>query len=120
MKILNFVNKYGMVIILFMVLILFFRTCGMNTKSERHNDYVKVSVHNLDSLINAKMNNINKTLEIAIIERKIEGLKNEKRMIQATDRKIVDYNRENEIEKEIKLLEKELNKLKDELVQTKL
>jgi Asp/Glu/hydantoin racemase len=32
----------------------------------------------------------------------LEGLKNEKRMIQSTDRKLLDLNREKEIDKEIK------------------
>jgi hypothetical protein len=35
---------------------------------------------------------------------RIEGLNSEKRMIQATDRKILDVNRQNEIETEIKKL----------------
>ena len=38
---------------------------------------------------------------------KIEGLKSEKRMIQATDRKILDVQRQNEIEKEINKIENE-------------
>ena len=37
---------------------------------------------------------------------KIEGLKSEKRMIQATDRKMLDVQRQNEIEKEIQSLQK--------------
>ena len=36
---------------------------------------------------------------------KIEGLKVEKRMIQSTDRKILDVNRQSEIDKEIQNLE---------------
>jgi DNA-binding XRE family transcriptional regulator len=37
---------------------------------------------------------------------KIEGLRTEKRMIQSTDRKILDVNRQTEIDKEIDLLSK--------------
>ena len=37
---------------------------------------------------------------------KIEGLKSEKRMIQSTDRKIMDVNRQTEIDKEISQLDK--------------
>ncbi len=37
---------------------------------------------------------------------KIEGLRTEKRMIQSTDRKILDVNRQSEIDKEIDLLSK--------------
>ena len=40
-------------------------------------------------------------------ELKVEGLKAEKRMIQSTDRKILDVNREAEIDKELQQLEKE-------------
>ena len=36
---------------------------------------------------------------------KIEGLNSEKRMIQATDRKMLDVQRQTSIEKEIKILE---------------
>ena len=35
----------------------------------------------------------------------VEGLKSEKRMIQGTDRKMLDVQRQNQIEKEIKELE---------------
>lgn len=38
----------------------------------------------------------------------IEGLKSEKRMIQATDRKILDVNRQNQIDAEISILQKSL------------
>jgi hypothetical protein len=40
-------------------------------------------------------------------EIKVEGLKVEKRMIQSTDRKILDVNRQAEIDKEIQQLEKQ-------------
>jgi hypothetical protein len=39
------------------------------------------------------------------VKLKIEGLKSEKRMIQATDRKILDVNRQTEIDNEIIKLE---------------
>jgi hypothetical protein len=54
-------------------------------------------IRKTDSINN---NNIIKSL-------KIEGLKSEKRMIQATDRKILDVQRQNEIEKEINKIENE-------------
>jgi septal ring factor EnvC (AmiA/AmiB activator) len=40
----------------------------------------------------------------------LEGLKAEKRMIQSTDRKLLDVNRQVELDKEIKLLEAKLSK----------
>jgi hypothetical protein len=39
---------------------------------------------------------------------KIEGLKSEKRMIQSTDRKILDVNRQTQIDEEINKLEKNI------------
>lgn len=114
MKILNFLKEHGTLIILLMVLIIFFRTCGMNTKSNRHDNYVKITLTEIDSLINTKMIDIDYSIKEGIIERQIEGLKNEKRMIQATDRKMADYERQNVIENEIKLLEEELNNLRNE------
>jgi hypothetical protein len=39
------------------------------------------------------------------VKLKIEGLKSEKRMIQSTDRKILDVNRQTEIDNEIIKLE---------------
>ena len=50
----------------------------------------------MDSL--CTKNELNKIVEI-------EGLKTEKRMIQSTDRKIMDVNRQSEIDIEIKKLE---------------
>jgi hypothetical protein len=41
---------------------------------------------------------------------KIEGLKSEHRMIQATDRKMFDLQRQSQIEKELESLENELKK----------
>jgi hypothetical protein len=67
----------------FLIIIVFFKTCTTNGRVDK-------VVKNVD------------TLEVKIIkEIKIEGLKSEKRMIQATDRKIMDVNRQTEIDKEI-------------------
>jgi hypothetical protein len=70
------------------VVIIFFKTCTTNTKIQNVNDSV-------DSL-SVKL----------IKEIKIEGLKSEKRAIQASDRKILDVNRQTEIDQEISKLEK--------------
>ena len=56
-----------------------------------------------NEIIELKKNTYNKDEMLLIIQ--IEGLKSEKRMIQSTDRKILDVNRQNEIDKEIKNLE---------------
>ena len=87
-SVLNFIDVWGNRIIFFLVIIVFFKTCTTNTRIERVNESV-------DSL------SVNLRKEI-----KIEGLKSEKRAIQASDRKIMDVNRQTEIDQEISKLEK--------------
>ena len=86
--ILNFIDDWGNRIMFFLVVIIFFKTCTTNTKVQNVNDSV-------DSL-SVKLRK----------EIKIEGLKSEKRAIQASDRKILDVNRQTEIDQEISNLEK--------------
>jgi hypothetical protein len=87
-SILNFIDIWGNRIVFLLVLIVFFKTCTTNTRVERVNESV-------DSL-SVKLHK----------EIKIEGLKSEKRAIQASDRKIMDVNRQTEIDQEISKLEK--------------
>ena len=86
--ILNFIDAWGVRIMFFLVVIIFFKTCTTNTRVQNVNDSV-------DSL-SVKLRN----------EIKIEGLKSEKRAIQASDRKILDVNRQTEIDQEISKLDK--------------
>ena len=86
--ILNFIDSWGVRIMFFLVVIIFFKTCTTNTKVQNVNDSV-------DSL-SVKLRK----------EIKVEGLKSEKRAIQASDRKILDVNRQTEIDQEISKLEK--------------
>ena len=86
--ILNFIDTWGVRIMFLLVVIVFFKTCTTNTKVQNVNDSV-------DSL-SVKLRK----------EIKIEGLKSEKRAIQASDRKILDVNRQTEIDQEISKLEK--------------
>ena len=86
--VLNFIDVWGVRIMFFLVVIIFFKTCTTNTKVQNVNDSV-------DSLSVKLLNEI-----------KIEGLKSEKRAIQASDRKILDVNRQTEIDQEISKLEK--------------
>jgi hypothetical protein len=86
--ILNFIDAWGNRIMFFLVVIIFFKTCTTNTKVQNVNDSVD-------------------TLSVKLRkEIKIEGLKSEKRAIQASDRKILDVNRQTEIDQEISNLEK--------------
>jgi hypothetical protein len=81
--ILNFIDAWGVRIMFFLVIIIFFKTCTTNTRVQNVNDSV-------DSL-SVKLRK----------EIKIEGLKSEKRAIQASDRKILDVNRQTQIDQEI-------------------
>jgi hypothetical protein len=86
--ILNFIDAWGVRIMFLLVVIIFFKTCTTNTKVQNVNDSVD-------------------TLSVKLRkEIKIEGLKSEKRAIQASDRKILDVNRQTEIDQEIFKLEK--------------
>ena len=75
-------------------------TCNScNTKSEisrlrKNEDQLEFKIDSLSAITITK-----KDLQI-------EGLKSEKRMIQSTDRKIFDVNRQTEIDKEIQSLQK--------------
>lgn len=60
MKILELVNKYGTSIILFLVLVLFFRTCGMNNNAEKYHELQMTKIEMLDSLIQVNNQNISK------------------------------------------------------------
>lgn len=59
-----------------------------------------------------KLNDIDEYLSISQEKTKqlivLEGLKSEKRMIEATDRKILDVNRSNQIDIEIKKIEEKI------------
>jgi len=97
----DFIVKNHTLISFVLLLTLSIRTCST------HNNTIKIKndIKNLESKIY--------TPEEFNIILQIEGLKTEKRMIQSTDRKILDVQRQSEIDKEINSLEK---KLKDERV----
>lgn len=94
-KLQNFVGKNFNIIVLSLLVILFFRTCNSDTRSiNKRIDKLSEKVDSLQSTTVTK-----KDLQI-------EGLKTEKRMIQSTDRKILDVNRQSQIDKEIEQLSK--------------
>ena len=96
----KFFEKNGVKIIIALLLVIYVRSCGTNNQIDKlKKEVVKTQVV-IDSLENK--------IEVlpTKVDLEIEGLKSEKRMIQATDRKIFDVNRQTQIEKEIKLLEK--------------
>ena len=92
--ILNFIDVWGNRIMFFLIIIVFFKTCTTNGRVDK----VTKKVDTLEVKVTKKVD----TLEVKMTkEIKLEGLKSEKRMIEATDRKIMDVNRQSEIDKEI-------------------
>jgi len=92
----DFIVKNHTLISFLLLLTMSVRMCST------HNNTIKIKndIKNLESKIY--------TPEELNIILQIEGLKTEKRMIQSTDRKILDVQRQSEIDKEINLLEKKL------------
>jgi hypothetical protein len=88
----KFIENNFVVIVLVIALLTFFKGCGDTRElSKIKNDIktIKDSTYTKDEL--------NRQLRIS-------GLEAEKRMIQATDRKLLDVRRQTEIEEEIKRL----------------
>jgi hypothetical protein len=92
MKFLDFLRKNQQQILVFLFIFLLFRTCGVGSEVTRLRKEVESQRKVLDNL--PTKNDI-----------KIEGLKVEKRMIQSTDRTMMDVERQNEIEREIEKIQ---------------
>jgi len=90
-----FIDKHFRKIALFLLVVILFNTCGNPVKPL--NKRVDALTEKVDSLSNIT---VNKT------DLKLEGLNSELRMIESTDRKILDVNRQSEIRKEIDSLSK--------------
>jgi endonuclease III len=96
-KVMNFVDKHGMMIVLVLVVL---STCTGSMSKKRYEKKVMSEFDSLKTEIKVLKQELQKEI-------KVEGLKVEKRMIQSTDRKILDVNRQAEIDKEIQQLEKQ-------------
>ena len=94
-KIDEFIDKYYRKIFFVLLILIFFNTCGNPNKvTNKRLDALTTKIDSLQSIT------LNKK------DLQIEGLKAEKRMIQSTDRKMLDVNRQAEIDKEIEKLSK--------------
>ena len=94
-KINEFIAKHYQKLMLSLLVVIFVNTCGNPNKQ------LTKKVETLSNKIDS--------LEVVSVTKKdltIEGLKVEKRMIQSTDRKILDVNRQSEIDKELETLSK--------------
>lgn len=94
-KFTQFLDNHYRKIFLALLVLIFVNTCGNpNKTTNRRLDKVAAELDSLESIVASK-----KDLQI-------EGLKAEKRMIQSTDRKMMDVQRQSAIDEEIKSLEK--------------
>ena len=88
----NFIKNNFVVIVLVIALLTLFKSCGDSrelSKMRKEIEAIKDSTYTKNELDR---------------ELKIMGLESEKRMIQATDRKLMDVQRQTQIEDEIKRL----------------
>lgn len=92
-KLEELIDKHYRKILLLLSLIILVNTCGNPNKTV--NKKIESLTGKIDSL---------ETIIVTKEDLTIEGLKSEKRMIQSTDRKILDVNRQSEIDKEIEKL----------------
>jgi hypothetical protein len=90
----KFIQNNFTVIVLVIAVLTFFKGCG----DSRDLSKIKSEIRAIKDSTYTKTE-LNKEL-------KISGLEAEKRMIQATDRKLLDVRRQTEIEEEIKKLNK--------------
>lgn len=91
-KLNQFLAKHGSKVIIVLLLLTYMKSCSVDSELTRVKKELKAQADVINSLPTAN-------------DVKIEGLKVEKRMIQATDRKMLDVQRQNAIEKEIAELE---------------
>lgn len=91
----KFFDKYFITILTVLLLLSFFNDCSRDrriSKIEKNISAIKDSTYTKDEFSR---------------ELQIMGLESEKRMIQATDRRMLDVQRQNEIEGELKKLKAE-------------
>ena len=93
MKFLETLKKYQQQILVVLFLLLLLKGCGTSSEVTKLRKEVESQREILNNLPTKK-------------DLQIEGLKSEKRMIQATDRKMLDVQRQTEIDKEIEKLNK--------------
>jgi uncharacterized membrane protein (DUF106 family) len=93
MKFLETLKKYQQQILIGLFFLILLKSCGTNSELIKLRKEVQTQREVLDKLPTKK-------------DLQIEGLKSEKRMIQATDRKMLDVQRQTEIDKEIEKLNK--------------
>jgi hypothetical protein len=85
-RVLEFLDTWGIRISSILILIIFFKTCSTNTRVEKVKDISLKNNERVDSMATQLRKEI-----------KIEGLEAERRMIQSTDRDLMDVTRQERI-----------------------
>jgi hypothetical protein len=95
-----FLTDHGTKFILVLLVLIYFKSCGIDSELSKLKKEIKIENTNAAE-VKLLIKNLPTKLDITV-----EGLKAEKRMIQGTDRKMLDVQRQNEIERLIDELEK--------------
>jgi len=97
----KFFADHGIKIIIVIMILTYFKSCSIDSELGLVKKELRIE-HESTAQIKESIKNLPTNTDIII-----EGLKAEKRMIQGTDRKMLDVQRQNEIERLIDELEKE-------------
>lgn len=97
MKQIQKIKEYSWAITILMIFTIFINQCGISRDVEKLKKNYKAQTSKIDSLV--KFEDFRKEL-------RIEGLKSELRAIEASDRKILDVEKQYRIRKDIENLEK--------------
>jgi len=100
-SVMNFLEKYGLILIFVLILV---QTC-VSSSNKRMSE--KKVLNELDS-IKVEIKKLKEEVQLTIL---IEGLNSEFRMIEATNRKIMDLERKDKIKNELSVLDEKLKKL---------
>lgn len=98
-KLNKFFADHGSKVITVLLVLVYFKSCGVDSELTRVKKELKIE-HESAAELKATIETLPTKLDL-----RIEGLKAEKRMIQGTDRKMLDVQRQNEIERLIDELE---------------
>jgi hypothetical protein len=90
-KVEQFLQKHGVKVIIILLFLTYMKSCSVNSELTKVKKELQSQKTVIDSLPSTK-------------DLEVEGLKAEKRMIQATDRKILDVQRQSQIDAELKRL----------------
>lgn len=98
----SFFGKYFSIICTILLVLILLRSCNNDSK------ILAKRIDSLNSEMDSVQLELNSLKKIIVTNKdlRIEGLRSEKRMIQSTDRKMLDVKRQADIDKEIETLQK--------------